>query len=101
MHSMISKDDIKKLADLARIEIKEEEQEQLATQIDAILAYVGQVSAVAKAMADEKRSGVDVGEVRNIMREDTNPNEPGTYSKELIAEFPESENSYLKVKKIL
>lgn len=94
---MVSKEDIKKLADLARIGMGEEEAEGLAGEIDAILAYVGQI----KTMAGEEVKSVDVGELRNVMREDANPNEPGTYNKELIAEFPESENNYLKVKKIL
>ena len=95
---MISKDDIKRLANLARIEIKEEEQEELATQIDAILGYVGQVSHVAAKAA--LRDGFDT-QIQNVFREDENPNESGAYSEVLIAEFPNSENGYLKVKKIL
>lgn len=97
---MISKGDIKKLADLARIEIKEEEQEQLATQIDEILGYVGQVSHVA-SQASAMRGGVDDTQIQNVMREDASPHEPGTYSRDLINEFPEKEGDYLKVKKIL
>lgn len=96
---MISKEDIKKLADLARIEIKEEEMESLALEIEAILGYVGQVKSVVGFHSD--KGGIEIGGIHNVLREDANPTESGTYSKELIAEFPESENNYLKVKKIL
>lgn len=105
---MISKEEIKKLADLARIEIKEEEQEELAKDMEAILEYVSQVKSVVASGGDngfpshqsrggprEARGGV------NVMREDENPTESSTHSKELIAEFPHKEKDYLKVKKIL
>lgn len=101
---MITKTDIQKLADLARIEIKDEEQEDLAQEIEAILGYVKSIQglhpdeALPKVNVEEE---LEVGILRNIMREDENPNESGTYSKDLINEFPDSKNGYLKVKKIL
>lgn len=94
---MISKEEIKKLADLARIEIKEEEQEKLASEMEAILGYIGQIKSVVANTKTENEAGA----VRNVFREDENPSESETYSQDLIAEFPESENNYLKVKKIL
>lgn len=96
---MIKGEDIKKLADLARIGVEDTEAESLAGEIDAILGYVGQVKSVAGSDSPLKVRG-DGGDM-NVMREDINTNITGTYSKELIAEFPESENGYLKVKKIL
>ena len=105
---MISKEDIKKLADLARIAIEDKETEELAGEIDAILDYVGQVKSVVgsedKNGFPSPEQGEGLREARggvNVLREDSNPIESGTYSKELIAEFPESEKDYLKVKKIL
>ena len=94
---MISKDDIKKLADLARIEIGDEEASQLAGDMDSILGYVGQVSAVA----GEMKEGVELGPVFNVMREDGDPTPPGTHTDVLLAEAPETKDGYLKVKKIL
>ena len=94
---MISEKDIKKLADLARIEIKEEEQKELAKEIDQILDYVKLVSQFHSDSTSESGQG----EVINVMREDKNPTESGTYSKELIEEFPDKKGNYLKVKKIL
>jgi aspartyl-tRNA(Asn)/glutamyl-tRNA(Gln) amidotransferase subunit C len=59
---MISKDDIKHLADLSRIEISDGELETLSDEIDAILEYVGQV----KSITAEEVSGVDIGPVKNV-----------------------------------
>jgi aspartyl-tRNA(Asn)/glutamyl-tRNA(Gln) amidotransferase subunit C len=95
---MISKEEIKKLAELARIEIKEEELGELQTEIETILDYVGQVKSITGEAASKT---IEVGPLYNVWREDTSPNEPGAYSKELIAEFPEKDGNYLKVKKIL
>ena len=106
MQDMISKEDIKKLADLARIDIKDEEVENLKSEMGDILDYV---KLIQQFHSDEsfpkgkieKESDIEVGQFHNIMREDENPTESGTYSKELIAEFPQKEGNYLKVKKIL
>ena len=104
---MISKEEIKKLADLARIDIEEREQEKLALEMGTILEYVGQVSHfakasdVAKAMPDKSRDEFETTQIQNIMREDSNPTESETYNKELITEFPNKEGNYLKIKKIL
>jgi len=98
---MVSKEEIKKLAELARIEIKKEELDELRGEIDSILDYMSQVSHVAASATRRDEKEIELGPVFSIMREDINPTESGTYSKELIAEFPESEKGYLKVKKIL
>jgi aspartyl-tRNA(Asn)/glutamyl-tRNA(Gln) amidotransferase subunit C len=95
---MISKEEIKKLADLARIEIGDIEAEKLGGEMDAILGYVKVVSEF-KAENDNGEKITD--ELVNVMREDQNSTAPETHSKDLIAEFPKSENNYLKVKKIL
>jgi len=94
---MISKEEIKKLADLARINIEDKEIENLRGEMDAILDYVSQVKSVA---GDMKKDAETEG-IKNVMREDENPAESEKYSRELIAEFPDSENNYLKVKRIL
>lgn len=94
---MISKDDIKKLAELARIEVGEDEANKLADDMEAILGYVGQVSAVA----GEMKEGVELGPVFNVLREDANPNETGANTDVLLAEAPAVQNGFVKVKKIL
>lgn len=100
---MISKNEIKKLADLARLEVADGEAEELASEMGAILEYIGQVKEIAGngLEASLKIMGVG-GDVNvNVMREDDNPTPSGTYSKEPIIEFPQKQEDYLKVKKIL
>ena len=101
---MISKEEIKKLADLARIDLADAEIAELAGEMDAILDYVGQVKSIQGLHPDEAESKDEAEEGLggvNVFREDANPTESETYNKELIAEFPHSQNNYLKVKKIL
>jgi aspartyl-tRNA(Asn)/glutamyl-tRNA(Gln) amidotransferase subunit C len=94
---MISKDDIKKLAHLARIEIPQGEEEQLLRDIENILAYVGQVSAVEVPAEELEKTGT----VYNVFRDDDESHESGEYTEALMNEAPRTENGYLKVKKIL
>lgn len=92
----ITKEEVKKFAELARIKVEDGELDSLSAEMDAILEYVSQVSSVAGTVSESKQE-----ETANTMRADENPNEPGAYSPELIAEFPKKQGNYLKVKKIL
>lgn len=101
---MISKEEVKKLADMARMEVGDSEQEKLADEMDAILGYVGQVKSITQQEGAGSpplvvRGGL--GGVINVLREDADPIPAETSNQELIAEFPEKEGNYLKVKKIL
>jgi aspartyl-tRNA(Asn)/glutamyl-tRNA(Gln) amidotransferase subunit C len=93
---MISKDDVKKLATLSRIAVSENELESVAKEIDAILAYVGQINT-ASASLDGEVSYPLV----NVLREDTEVNETGACTDDLLRSAPAREGDYVKVKKIL
>ena len=95
---MISKEEIKKLADLARIDIAEKEQEKLAGEMDVILDYISQIKGIT-GEADLLSHEQD--EIINVMRADENPTASENHGQALIAEFPDKEGDYLKVKKIL
>lgn len=92
---MISKEDIKNLANLARIEVSDSEAEGLTSQIDSILGYVGQIQ---NSTGDVK---MDVSKLRNVMREDIVTNNSDEYTEKLLNNAPSREGRYLKVKKIL
>lgn len=89
-------DEIKSLADKARIDMTEEEVSELGADFEKILEYV---SLVNKADV-EKVVDTDFAH-KNIFREDVATNENGVFSDDLINEMPDSEDGYLKVKKIL
>lgn len=93
----ISKEEITKLADLARIEVPETEVESLALEMDSILDYV---KIIQDFHSDDNEMKED-SSVINVMREDQNPSESGGFTEDILREFPNKENGYLKVKKIL
>ncbi|MFZ2621087.1 MAG: Asp-tRNA(Asn)/Glu-tRNA(Gln) amidotransferase subunit GatC [Minisyncoccia bacterium] len=92
---MITKEDIKNLANLARIEVSPEEVVRMTSEIDSILGYVSQI----------KDSTGDVEKItpklHNVMRDDEVTNKEGEYTGRLLQNASSREGNYLKVKKIL
>ncbi len=96
---MISKDDIKGLAELARLKLKDGEDESLLKDISNILGYVGQVQSFS---ADAAMAGVPA--VHNVLREDVPRASEDTmaHKEELIKQqFPKREGEYNVVRKII
>lgn len=91
----VTKEDIKNLADLSRIEISEDETEKMTSEVDSILNYVGIIQNVG---GDAKS---EVSRLRNVMREDEPINKSGKYTETILKNAPQREGNYLKVKKIL
>jgi len=94
---MLEIKDIEKLAKLARIELSEVEKQNLLKEVDPILGYVAQLKEVVSTVGESKNAG----DLRNVVREDTQPTENGTNTKDIVADMPDSQDNYLKVKKIL
>lgn len=95
-------EDVKKLADLARIDMSEEEMVGIAKDFDAILAYVGQVQEVSKLKKVEAlHENPDNYFLKNVMREDVVTNKSGEYTEKILANAPETQDGFLKVKQIL
>ena len=94
---MASAEDVKKLAALARIRVADADLERFTKEFDAILAYVGQLEEL---QVDTKGKKVPPP-VRNVMREDGEPHEPGIYTENLAAQFPDRDGDYLRVKQII
>ena len=93
---MISRDEIDNLASLARLSLTESEKAGLQTDMESILAYVGQLTEVTVTTpANEKQL------VRNVIRSDSDPYPGGTYSEAIAEQFPGRQGDYLKVKPIL
>ncbi len=96
--------EIKKLADLARIDMSEKEMIGMAKDFDSILAYVSQVQEITKLISNDstkkQNSNSFVG-LKNIMREDVATSNPEIFSDKIIKEMPKKDGRFLKVKKIL
>lgn len=93
---MITTDTVKKLADLARISVPEEERAGLTKDLEAILGYV---SELGKAGASDAVLPKD--EVRNIMRNDELFHQPGEFTEQLLGSAPRAENGYVAVRRII
>ncbi len=91
----ISNEEIKKLGDLARIEVSDSEAEVFKKDLASILAYVDQVQAVDTEGAEAEYLN------KNVVREDEKPSPAGAYTDDILAEAPDTQDGYIKVNKIL
>lgn len=83
------------LAELARVEISDEEVAALEKELPAILHFVEQVR---EAGGEPSKAP---GEHRNVMREDSEPHESGLYTEELLAALPSRKDNFAKVEQVL
>jgi len=95
---MVSNDDVRKLAELSRISLTDEEVEKLRGEIDSIISYI---DVIQKVQLPETPEGTVYFESINVMREDKTPHEPGAYTDAMLSQAPRRDKNYLKVKKIL
>jgi len=92
--------DVENLAELARIELSEEEKKDLLSDMDSILGYVKQIELPSAEIDRSIEPSSEVSQIYNVWREDEIT--PREFSHELIVEqFPDAQDGFLKVKKIL
>lgn len=94
----VSADDVRKLAQLSRLALTAEEVEKLRGELDAIVSYI---DAVQQVSVPEAAIGAPHTDLTNVLRTDSVGHETGAYTEDLIAQFPDSEDEYLRVKKII
>jgi aspartyl-tRNA(Asn)/glutamyl-tRNA(Gln) amidotransferase subunit C len=92
---MVNKEEIKNLANLARIEITDAEAESLTQELDSILGYVGQIKDASSGEV------LKTPILKNVLREDVPTNADSEYTEDILNNAPAREGNYLKVKKIL
>lgn len=92
----IDREQVKKVALLARLEITPEEEEQFTTQLSSILEYFEQLSELD---TDGVQPTTRAIELSNINRRDRL--ESFADREELLQEAPEQEGDYFKVPQIL
>ncbi|MFA5932432.1 MAG: Asp-tRNA(Asn)/Glu-tRNA(Gln) amidotransferase subunit GatC [Candidatus Paceibacterota bacterium] len=86
--------DVEKLAELAKIELSEDEKKGILKDMDGILEYVKVIEKVEVPDIEPEYK------IKNVWREDKT--ETREFSKDIITEqFPDSQDGFLKVKKIL
>jgi aspartyl-tRNA(Asn)/glutamyl-tRNA(Gln) amidotransferase subunit C len=93
----MNKEEILKLAELARLDITDEEAEAYKKDFEGILNYIDTIKNV-DIEADEF---YETNFTRNSMRDDNDVYEAGSFTKDILAEAPNREGDYFKVKKVL
>lgn len=88
-------EEIQKLGFLARINVSDKEASVFANDIKNILGFLKQIESV------------DVGDIPpvhrfvNVVRDDVHPYQAGVFSERILREAPETQDGFIKVKKIL
>lgn len=95
---MIRKQDVEKLAELARIDVAAAEMPALIKDLDAIVEYVSQLDEYDTSGVPEI---VETTPIMNAFRADTDPHEAGVFTEAILAEAPDTKDGYVRVKKIL
>ena len=93
---MIDREQIRKVAHLARLELTEAEEEQFTTQVGSILEYFEQLSELDTENIKPTTRAIDVSNV-------TRPDElqPFTDLQSIMDAAPDVEGEFFKVPKIL
>ena len=92
----INPSDVRKVAQLARIELSEHQIELYTNQLEKILGYVAQLEQVDTQNVPPTSRAV---EVINVLRKDTV--ESANIRDELLEQAPEREGDFYRVPKIL
>ncbi len=92
---MISTDDVKHVAKLARLELTEEEIDKYSKQLGEILKYVEQMNEVDTTNVEPMPHPI---QIYNVMREDEVKYEQT--KEEMMANAPFEENGFFRVPKI-
>lgn len=90
-------EEVKHIADLARIELTEEENTKYAKDLSQILSYIGQLNEVD---TDNIPATNQVAGLSNIVREDVVEDCNEETRKNIIASAPLREENYFKVKAV-
>lgn len=92
----MTKDDILHLANLARIDVNDEEGAILAGNITQILDYVSTIESIVGDQVEK-----ELTPRYNVFRDDVPTETPGAFTEAILHEAPKRHGQYFEVKKIL
>lgn len=94
----VSEEEVKHIAELARIELTQEESERFAREISDVLGYVEQLQEVD---TDQVEPVSQITGKKNVFRED-NAVDSLQETKDIMAKnYPDKQDGYIKVRQIL
>lgn len=89
-------DEVRKVAKLGRLKLKDEDVTRYATQLTAILGYVAQLKSVDVTGVEPMAHPLPL---KNVLREDVA--KPGLSTDAVLANAPEKDGPYFAVPKVL
>jgi len=92
----LTREDVERVATLARLRLTPEEETSLTEQLDSILDYMDKLNELDTSQVAPFTHAVDLV---NALREDRVTNEPNTEA--LLANAPEKDETFFKVPKII
>ncbi|MBF2058238.1 MAG: Asp-tRNA(Asn)/Glu-tRNA(Gln) amidotransferase subunit GatC [Cyanobacterium sp. T60_A2020_053] len=92
----ISKEEVKKVANLARLEISSTEEEEFGLQLNSILDYFEQIDQLDTSTVEPTTRAIDVS---NIMRPDKK--RPSPEKESLLDSAPAREDDFFRVPQIM
>ena len=93
----MSSHEIRALADLARLELSDEDVSNYQKDFEGILGYISAINSVQVDSYDDHVRGDTV----NRMRDDEEAYESGIFTEDLLNATPHREGQYVRVDKIL
>ena len=93
----MNEEEIKRLSRLSRLEIQDKEIPSIAEDLAHIVEYV----SLIKEVSTKDKKEHHIGLLKNVMRDDAAPHEPGIHTEDILHAAPSREKDYIKVKKIL
>lgn len=95
---MITKEDVQKIANLARIKLSAEEEEKLQKDLSSILGYIDTLNEVDVSDVKPTAHAVDVF---NVVREDGEGMSDEETAANIVKSAPQHEDRFIKVKAVL
>lgn len=96
---MLSKDDVRKIASLAKIKISEEEEGKMQRDLSTILDYFKMLEEVDTLMIEPQSHAVDI---RNVVREDRitdkNQEEGEKIAAKIVKSTPKHRDGFIEVR---
>src|SRR6476661_10058823 len=93
---MIDREEVRKVANLARLELTPEEEEQFTSQLNGILDYFEQLSELDTSNVEPTTRAIDVS---NVMRADDL--QPFANGESILQGAPDRDGEFFKVPKIM
>jgi aspartyl-tRNA(Asn)/glutamyl-tRNA(Gln) amidotransferase subunit C len=96
---VIDKNQVKKIAELARLKVEDEDIEKFSKDLSSVLSYIEDLNSADVAGVEPT---LHASSQKNVFRSDDKPDEQDVeFAKKLVDSAPDSEDGYIKVKSIL